>query len=163
MCTHKANVRSNPACVVTHGGWAFPFWFAALLSDFIDSIWKHNAHECKEAHQSKHTKNQAVNKSVSQSHAFFSHYLTLKRTPHTHIHFLNARNSVFIQKQDWLPLTNLYLRPCDTKPYKLDMKAIRSLLIGPKSGLQILDIIRTSYPAPGSTQLAFFFWLVVKQ
>lgn len=51
-CAHnniKGNVRSSPACVVTHGGWTFPFWFAA----FIESIWKHNTHECTEAHRSK--------------------------------------------------------------------------------------------------------------
>lgn len=80
---------------------------------------------------------------VIQSHAFPSLLFYKKdRThththPHTNKHTLPQPQKLFIQELDWLVFHTWYLMLCGAKACKLDMNAIRSLLIGSILQLQI--------------------------
>lgn len=64
------------------------------------------------------------------SHAFLSHSLTIKRTEHTQSNTYTSpiQQTVFTQELDWLIFLRWY-KTMWQKAYKLDMIAIRSLLL----------------------------------
>lgn len=125
------------ACVVTNSGQTSPYqlqrWDCRITDyKFINKISKHKTHQFKE--EQHHTNQNKINKSksnskqvITQSSAFLSHSLTIKRTQHTHTH------TTYFPSHSHILFICSHVTP---KAYKLHMKTIRSLLIRPKSRLE---------------------------